>query len=254
MSDDTVRRPFPLPAPFHCWWWCPADSLNFMSFWLIILLRLANLFFINQALASSSETSMDYSFFFLSWPQGMWIPDQGSNPCPLQWKHRVFSPELPGSPIWTIVFNQTLLVCITILILYYSLGHFLFWYNFQLREKLQKQCKELLSTYDPVSCTGCILHPWLCHFFFFPSGYCFGILETSFPVTPKSLSVCFLRARTLSSMDTTQLSQAGGVPPKHCYCGPCSSPVTSAAVPGASLYGSCAATQCTVQYGVTHQP
>ena len=34
-----------------------------MSFWLIILLRLANLFFINQALASSSETSMDYSFF-----------------------------------------------------------------------------------------------------------------------------------------------------------------------------------------------
>lgn len=71
-----------------------------------------------------------------------------------------------GSPIWTIVFNQTLLVCIIILILYYSLGQFLFWYNFQLREKLQKQCKELLSTYDPVSRTAYILPPWLCHFFF----------------------------------------------------------------------------------------
>ena len=28
---------------------------------------------------------------------GSWFPDQGSNPCPPQWKHRVLTTGLPGN-------------------------------------------------------------------------------------------------------------------------------------------------------------
>ena len=195
-------------------------------------------------------------FFFLSWPQGMWnlsslTRDPTRVPCSGSIESSALNSQ--GSPIWTIVFNQTLLVCIIILILYYSLGQFLFWYNFQLREKLQKQCKELLSTYDPVSRTGYILLPWLCHFFFFLR-ILFWYSRDIISFYTKSLSVCFLRARTLSNTDTTQLSKAGSVLLMRCYYGTCSSQLISAAVPGASLYGSCTATQRRVQYGVTQQP
>ena len=34
--------------------------------------------------------------FFLVWPVGVWFPDQGSNPCPLQWKRRVLTAGPPG--------------------------------------------------------------------------------------------------------------------------------------------------------------
>ena len=37
--------------------------------------------------------------FFVSsvaWHAGSWFPEQGSNPCPLQWKHRVLPPGWPG--------------------------------------------------------------------------------------------------------------------------------------------------------------
>ena len=48
-------------------------------------------------------------FFFFFWPlprgmQDPWFPDQGSNPCPLQWKHGTFTTGPPGkSLVWDFV-------------------------------------------------------------------------------------------------------------------------------------------------------
>ena len=47
-----------------------------------------------------------FYYFTLFWPCGTAcriFPNQGSNPCPLQWKHRVLTTEPPGSP--TLSFN-----------------------------------------------------------------------------------------------------------------------------------------------------
>ena len=60
---------------------------------------------------SSSFHFNFFTFFFLAVPRGLWdlnFPNQGWNPRPLQWKHRVLTTVLPHkSPgIW-----KTVTVC-----------------------------------------------------------------------------------------------------------------------------------------------
>ena len=45
-------------------------------------------------------------FFHIRWPIGSYFPDQGSNPCPLQWKCNILTTGQPGkalSPISLII-------------------------------------------------------------------------------------------------------------------------------------------------------
>ena len=46
-----------------------------------------------------TEDNNCYYFFFLAWHVGSSFPNQGSNPCPLQWKHGILTTGPSGKPM-----------------------------------------------------------------------------------------------------------------------------------------------------------